>query len=702
MKLNTFTKRSCSATVVMCTVLGGGFFSTANSQTSLPEELRAGFDMITRGELDSAETFFEQSSARDKHDVWAITGLGVVYLRRAETTTQAFEILLKLLKQDNNSKAIKQFHAALALQPEFLEARYYLGRSLINQRNSDGYNDATEELTTVVQRDSLFRDTLYQLGLAHLGMEKWERALVDFHSALRLLPEDRRPAVKVAEAFFELGDPSRASESYLTNIGSVRDGEFLKEVFDPIRPLCTKDEKDEFDSLPTADKAAFVRRFWRKRDPTPGTAENERLQEHYRRLKFARANFAMPVKPYYDDRGKVFLRYGMPERRFVSPLYQGNVKSNESWSYENLQKNLVFDFVEEGGIFREVDDLSQAAGVGTPFASRYVLAANLYAERSDLSQLYARLGMLVFANANELSSRLSEVSAAKHHAQSAASPEMYRHNYNARPLEFAFNWAEFRGSDGQTRTEFYLGVPAKQLGLRRQDEKNLLSQLDCAVVVEDSGYDEVTKSTWSRQYVAEDSSEFRNAYPLLQRAVDLPPGNYQLTLQIANPEGKGLGIYRMPLSVRSFAGDTMMLSDIQFAFSVQPAEGQDDFVKNNLSVKPYPMDSLLRSRPIYLYYEIYNLSTDTDNRSTYRVEYEARVLRQDRSFFKSLGALFGGGKKRGVSSSHQQEGFGNVAHAYIALDLGNLPKGTVEVSVRVTDERSGRAAQTARRITLQD
>lgn len=685
-----------------CAVLLGSFADPARPQTQRPDYVRPGFDMIDRGQLEAAEAFFKNILVRNKKDVWAITGMGVVYLRRAETTTQAFAMLLKLMKQDNNAKANSRFRAALVLRPEFLEARYYLGRSLVNQRKAESYYEAVTTLEAVVQRDSLFRDALYQLGLAHLGLSKWLLALADFQTALRLLPEDRRPAVKVAEALFELGDPERAGESYISNIALVDDSDFLRDVFEPMRPLCTKQEKEEFERLPATDKGAFVRRFWRKRDPTPGTPANERLQEHYRRLKFALTNFSVPVKPYYDDRGKVFLRYGIPERRFVSPLYQGDVKNNESWSYENLQEDLVFDFVEEAGIFREVDDLSLAAGVGMSFDERNVLAANLYAERADMSQLYSRLGLLAFANANELSSRIAEISATKRNAQRAASPEKYMHDYKARPLEFALDWAAFRADSGKTRAEVYVGVPANQLGFRRLKDENIGSQLDCALVVEDSSYDEITASRWSTQYVASGSDEFQKSFPLLQRAVQLQPGNYHFTLRLANPEGNALGIYRLPLRVRSFDGDALMVSDLQLAFEVQPAGGQSDFVKHNLWVKPYPLNRLLRSRPISLYYEVYNLASDAENRNRYRVEYEARVLRQKRGFFKSIGALFGGGEKRGVSSSYQQQGFGDVAYEYIALDLGNLPNGTIEVTVRVTDESRGQTAKTARRFILQD
>lgn len=696
-------RKSFYLSMVLCATLANFDLPAAHAQTPMSAEIRAGFDLIERGDLDGAEKVFNQVHDRTKQDVWALTGQGVVFLRRGETTVQAFEVFLKLAKQDNTSKAIGKFRKALELQPDFLDARYFLGRAHINKRNSGDYEKAVEELSIVAQRDSLFRDALYQIGLAYLGLKKWEAALGGFRSAQRLLPNDRRPSVKAADALFELEDAAQASATFLENIPLVRDEEFLNDLFASMRPLCTKAERDEFGGLPVTEKGAFIRRFWRKRNPTPGTVANERLHEHYRRLKFALEAFHMPMKPYYDDRGKVYLRYGNPESRYVSPAYLGNVKNNESWSYEHFQEDLVFDFVDNGGIFHEVDDLSSAAGSGTSFEARYSLAANLYAERSAMSLLYSRMAMMASGSASDVASRIGEVSSAKHAAQAAATPERFLYNYKARPLEFAFNWAGFHHDEDNTRQEIYFGVSARQLGFRFQEDSSLLSDLVCAVVVDDSLFDEVLKSSWSTQIVAEDTAMIRGAYPLLQRNVILPPGSYNLTLQIANPDGQSLGIYKTPLRVRSFAGEELKLSDIQFAFSVTPATGHDgNFVKNDLEVRPYPMDALKRLRPIYLYYEIYNLSTDADNRSDYRVEYEARVLRQDRSIFKRIASIFGGGKKRGVSSSDRRQGVGTTAHDYIALDLANMPKSLAEISVTVTDERNGRIAKTSRPLTLED
>ncbi len=68
--------------------------------------------------------------------------------------------------------------------------------------------------------------------------------------------------------------------------------------------------------------AAEMRRFWIRKDPTPGMIANERLIEHFARVNYARENY-----PYEGDatgldvRGKIYVRYGSPDFTFDQPIH---------------------------------------------------------------------------------------------------------------------------------------------------------------------------------------------------------------------------------------------------------------------------------------------------------------------------------------------------------------------------------------------
>jgi GWxTD domain-containing protein len=82
----------------------------------------------------------------------------------------------------------------------------------------------------------------------------------------------------------------------------------------PIRYLSLKEEARAFKSLETdEDRALFVERFWRRRDPSPETLTNEYRQLFWERVQQANANFIDSTKKgWMTDRGKIYILYGPP------------------------------------------------------------------------------------------------------------------------------------------------------------------------------------------------------------------------------------------------------------------------------------------------------------------------------------------------------------------------------------------------------
>jgi GWxTD domain-containing protein len=65
----------------------------------------------------------------------------------------------------------------------------------------------------------------------------------------------------------------------------------------------TNDERDR-----------FITEFWLRRDPTPGTSENEYKEEHYRRLAYSNTNFGGSQRGWKTDRGRIYIVYGPPDK----------------------------------------------------------------------------------------------------------------------------------------------------------------------------------------------------------------------------------------------------------------------------------------------------------------------------------------------------------------------------------------------------
>ena len=111
-----------------------------------------------------------------------------------------------------------------------------------------------------------------------------------------------------------------------------------------------------FDRARGAARAELLRRFWTDRDRLEMRPEGERLREHYRRLLFARRNFALTVsRRFYgpadayrskgleiDDRGVIYVRHGAPAER-LRPFVFG-LMPNESWRFDRAEGDLLFHF----------------------------------------------------------------------------------------------------------------------------------------------------------------------------------------------------------------------------------------------------------------------------------------------------------------------------------------------------------------------
>lgn len=110
----------------------------------------------------------------------------------------------------------------------------------------------------------------------------------------------------------------------------LQDREFLSEV----RYIITKQEKRVFSSLGPEQRASFIEEFWKKRDPSPSTDENEFRDEYYRRIDYSNRVFREGNTGWTSDRGRAYILLGEPERRLTYPSgYSFYERPVEIWYY---------------------------------------------------------------------------------------------------------------------------------------------------------------------------------------------------------------------------------------------------------------------------------------------------------------------------------------------------------------------------------
>lgn len=116
----------------------------------------------------------------------------------------------------------------------------------------------------------------------------------------------------------------------------------LDKAISQLRYIATGSELDFIeDARDSEEKIKRYMDFWKKKDPTPNTEDNQLFEEYYKRVDYANKNFSHYVEGWKTDRGMVFIILGAPSNVERHP-FEYNSKPYEVWEYYQLNKQFVF------------------------------------------------------------------------------------------------------------------------------------------------------------------------------------------------------------------------------------------------------------------------------------------------------------------------------------------------------------------------
>jgi GWxTD domain-containing protein len=145
---------------------------------------------------------------------------------------------------------------------------------------------------------------------------------------------------------------------------------YRKWLNEDVAYIITDGERTAFKNLQTdAEREQFIEQFWTRRDPTPGTPENEMKQEHYRRIAYANQHFSTSIPGWKTDRGRVYIIYGPPDE-LEDHKEQGASAPHQLWRYryiDGIGKNVIIQFTDRTRTGEYVMD-SDPAEMGGPIS----------------------------------------------------------------------------------------------------------------------------------------------------------------------------------------------------------------------------------------------------------------------------------------------------------------------------------------------
>ncbi len=552
-------------------------------------------------------------------------------------------------------------------------------------------------------------------------------------------------------------DSIKTEQQYFTALRAADSTTFHNEFEAEFMLLLDRPLSQAYDSLSTlAERKAFVEYYWKAGNPAPLLPLNLRLAEHLRRREFARRNFSAPDPPYFDDRGKYYLKYGQPVNRFEDPgglrrvgffssanyraiqsqySYKGGpeehytVNANESWAYPNLARDFVVHFVKAGPAFREIESLTevlishQKKNLAWQWSDLVKQRAAISPFLSQMAQQIEKVESAVIASSNNpnrlgllradvqsLSERLLEVARSNDVAAGKVRHELPVNAYApvnaANWLVFQEHLAQFRDANGRTRVEVTFLAPLKKNFVDRLDSLSLDTiAVEFAWMLRDKNLDSLAAKRWQNTFPAKWAAAENLPNAVGRLSFLSPPQQAELVLQAQSRRLDKIGYSQKMLNIRDFKGSELMLSDLQLYTEVKN-ENQSlvlpTLEKQNFLLAPYPYLKVRRGIPLFCYFEIYNLRAAGVTES-YEITYKVLSNLGRQSLFKKLSRLLTGGKETAVSLSQTQPVVDEASQELIALDLGKLASGAHRLEIMVTDAKNAHLkASVAKEIVVED
>jgi GWxTD domain-containing protein len=663
--------------------------------------IRLGDAYLALGELDDAKDAFEKA-LRLGDKVRGHTGIGRVYAK----------------KKGRGLRAQYHFRRALGEDPNYAEAQYGLAKLYEHMRPLD----ALEAFEKAIELAPDHGDAYFQLGQMFEREGDRMRALAAYEQQLAVAPGHGEASYHLGRLLFTQGqhkeaarifgeliavDGEVATRAYLemalmSEIAQNYEGaqrmfeiyirrlpEDGRAIYKDISLVANKKELALLEN--STDKNKMIDRFWNSRDPAPLTRANERLVEHYRRVAVAVEKYSAGESPW-DDRGEVYVRLGHPDHVSRSDNVQIELDPYITHARERFATRLGPGVLPPAGhptfpitgrweywVYAEIDDGIEFA-FENEFGKRYTFAD------IPLSSGFAQVSLLL-----DLQGELMIKSIA------AKTPSRYRADFADLPIDFYYYPAGFRGEDGKTLLELYLGLPASEV-VRLNGENDLIV-LERGVALYDSLWHEVHRVTDRLTFRTPSDQQIQaGAFIPGIFPVTLDPGTYYMSLQVRDTGSGHSQVYQQTIELDDYGRDDVLyLSDIELAFVVAPTQSEGQFVKHGLSVVPMSSKAFRRDQNAYVYFELYNLKRDAFGQTRYRVEYTVRTF-QDSGvpvrILRGIGRLLGVVEDdQQVVIAYEQVGDKVDERAYVELDLKASEPGEQLIVVRVMDLLTGQEAQ---------
>jgi GWxTD domain-containing protein len=443
---------------------------------------------------------------------------------------------------------------------------------------------------------------------------------------------------------------------------------YKKWLSEEVPYIITNEERSAFKKLSTDDeRESFIENFWERRNPNPGSPENEYKEEYYRRIAYANEHYASGIPGWKTDRGRIYIMYGPADEvdthpsggSYERPDSEGGGTTStypfEQWRYryiDGIGTNIILEFVDTTmtGEYHltmdpgEKDALLHVPGAGLTMAEQMGMTGS----QSKMDRFTRTDGMTVgqgMGGPNGGPESMNEFTRLDLYSKIFMPPPVKfkdlkavvtaRISSNLLPFDARMDF--IRVTDETVLTPITVQIANADLQFSNK-EGVMHGVLDV--------YGEITSlgghivNTFEKSLVLDvpehEFQQYQTHKSLYQEAIPLRPGRYKLSLVLKDDLNGHMGSEELGITVPSFAEDKgLSFSSLILADQILPLPttqvGSGPFVIGGTKVRPSVNNIFTRDQTLGIYMQVYNLGIDDKTHKPsldvrYEVEKDGKTL----------------------------------------------------------------------------
>jgi len=485
--------------------------------------------------------------------------------------------------------------------------------------------------------------------------------------------------LSLARLSFAEGAPARGEKYYWQAVDRISSWLGAALLLEDIKYIATDAELAEYRSI-TSDrkKSGFFHRFWNLRNPAPAATTNARLAEHNRRFLYAEKNFeyygsrswfnnpdkmhylqfprAFSMNAEFNDKGLIYLRHGDPDRteRTMGTERTGGSGLHESWLYNATRESprRIFHFAESNSVGNNWRLMSMPDDVE--------MMENL----ATWDYRYQKMASGEVFDQMKLAEELREESKAT--VSTALATDEHTWRKEAKVFAMPHSIDAFRSENGKTLLNISNAIPVGSL-LKDVSDTLTTLRIEVGISIATPGGEALASELDTLAFAL--SPPPAGSYIELYRFT-FSPDSVRIAMHARLLGTECISTWKRQMQVPGFIAPVPLLSDVELLL---PSATKSSIEIDGVKVIASPFDAILRSQPLYVYWQIYNLTKDGDGKT----KYVSRVLLSPGSS--------GPNDETVIAYEKNHEGREEASAEFARIDVRKFEKGVYTLTVQITD-----------------